>query len=324
MVEEAPGEAAATAEEETREVPAKVEKKEAAEEEADEDEDTGPSYWELPVTGKRERKQVERLLPKEQAKKELKIVKGAGTALKDIPNVMFEMKKRTRKDKLLKDLHRFCFKQIAKEATLKSNLGEFSGVVYSDKDKERELLADKIAALQNTQLAELGVLLDLPAPKSGTKDEKVEKILSFLEKPTASGGRMKDTPKRKKKAKTKGKAKAIRGPTKKSKAQADDDGDEEDDEGEEEKEAPKPKKAKKSPVVDDDDDDDDVPLIQVVKPKEPTEKDLEKSIRAILKKMDLKEVTVRKIRELLAEEFKCSMDERKSFIKQCVVRCANE
>ena len=42
---------------------------------------------------------------------------------------MFEMKKRTRKDKLLKDLHRFCYGKIAKENELKANLEKFSGLV---------------------------------------------------------------------------------------------------------------------------------------------------------------------------------------------------
>eukprot|EP00899_Mesostigma_viride_P021596 jgi/Mesvir1/29438/Mv23020-RA.1 len=115
----------------------------------------------------------------------IEIPKGAGTQLRDIPNVEYRLKKVNRKDKILKDLHRVLFKRPGKETTVKQNIGSFSGFVYENKDKDQAAVRQKLMGFQTGPLGEMLEFFDLH--KSGTKEERVDRLIEFFEKPADQG-----------------------------------------------------------------------------------------------------------------------------------------
>lgn len=133
---------------------------------------------------KRERKSVEHFKPISEPKvAELVIAKGAGLKLNEIDNIVTRMSWVTRAEPMLKSLHRALFAgHHPKEATVKHNIGEFSGFVS---DADADTASAKFEAMESATLSEVLGLLDLEV--SGTKAEKVDRIIAFLKKPHATG-----------------------------------------------------------------------------------------------------------------------------------------
>lgn len=133
----------------------------------------------------REKKSVERFIADTTSKKTRKVViqKGSGTALKDIPNVMFKLSKRSRADNTIKDLHSVLYGKRAKAPHMKNNILQFSGFVW-DENKNHAKVKEKLEKFHKESLANLCDVLDLHVSKAATKKEElVAKVIEFLEAP---------------------------------------------------------------------------------------------------------------------------------------------
>jgi len=138
--------------------------------------------------GERRRTQVERYTEDSAPKKEKEIVvkKGKGKKLEDCENVVTETNKRTRNDPVLKILYSILFGRVTKKSPIKDNLLAFSGVVYEEDEAEkgRDKLLAKIEKLTVHEIKD--VLIFFGQNPEGLKEELVEKLADFLEKPKAS------------------------------------------------------------------------------------------------------------------------------------------
>ena len=114
--------------------------------------------------------------------------------------------------------YRLLYRTAPKEQTLKAELRQFSGFAYGeDTAAERAKDEMKLNDWLSDSLGELGELLDLHAPRSGTKQSKIEKILDFLATPGAREGatslrekKEKEGAKKKRKAERAAKAKGSK------------------------------------------------------------------------------------------------------------------
>jgi hypothetical protein len=139
---------------------------------------------------KRKRRIPERLVNEEEfvsqkAPKTLVIKKGKGKKLEDCENVATQINKMKRKDRLLHILHSLIFGgRVTKQTPLKNNLLEFSGVVYDDDENGREKLEAKMEKLNVYDLKDL--LIFFGQDPDGKKEELIEHLVKFLEKPSPS------------------------------------------------------------------------------------------------------------------------------------------
>jgi len=133
----------------------------------------------------REKKSVERFIANTTSKKtrEVVIQKGSGTALKDIPNVVYKLSKRSKADNTIKDLHSVLYGKRAKVLQMKNNILQFSGFVW-DENKNNVKVKEKLEKFHKESLANLCDVLDLHVSKAATKKEElVAKLIEFLEAP---------------------------------------------------------------------------------------------------------------------------------------------
>lgn len=135
----------------------------------------------------RDRKSIERFaasIEKEKVK-EFKIEKGAGTALKDIPNIVFKLSKRKAQDEIVQLLHKVLYGKRIKAHLAKTNILQFSGYVWSvNEEKEKTKVKERLEKCVKESLLHLSDLLDLNLPKTSSKKEDVVlKLLEFLESP---------------------------------------------------------------------------------------------------------------------------------------------
>ena len=199
------------------EEPAKApeEADEADEEEEDEAPKPGLYNGSQIVEGKRARKSTERIVIEEPQKK--KQVVGTGTPLGEMPEVDELMREAKNKD-ALEDLHRVVFKTKGAKGKVRKNLAAFAGFVFEDEAKEKPRLLDRLAKFKNGQIT---AMLDLCRVDRSAKsfdgkvdkDKLINRLVEFLEKPSAS--LQKALPKRK------------RAPAKKKKAPVSEDEDDE-------------------------------------------------------------------------------------------------
>ncbi|CAH1966803.1 unnamed protein product [Acanthoscelides obtectus] len=139
----------------------------------------------LEISGKRERKNVQRFKEDLPAKSEGKVefAEGKGTALGDIPRIEASITRYKNDD--LKTLHRLLFKVNGKTTLVKKNIRKFNGF---DFDKDSDEYQKKIASVQKLDLKQLKGLCEvLDLQKSGTKDDLVNRIVDFLLEPKDSG-----------------------------------------------------------------------------------------------------------------------------------------
>lgn len=154
----------------------------------------------------RERKSIERLIVSpDKEVKEFKIGKGSGTALKDIPNIVFKISKRRKGDEIVQALHKVLFGRTSAKLAAKKNILQFSGFVWSgDEEKEKAKVKERLEKSVKENISQISDLLDLSLSKSLKKEDTVLKILEFLESPCKTTNKLVEEsvkPKRSKKAK---------------------------------------------------------------------------------------------------------------------------
>jgi len=147
---------------------------------------------------KRERKSIEAFNPASTNAKVKEIYPdGKGTKLKDIPNVVANLQAITWSDPHLRMLHQIIFGGTAKKKELKSDLLEFSGIVYT-KGKTEDDIKAKMYKLKMDDLKEVMDLIDvdrstksfgLAENKSPDKEDHCIRLLEWIEKPKASGNK---------------------------------------------------------------------------------------------------------------------------------------
>ncbi|KAI3435266.1 DEK_C domain-containing protein [Psidium guajava] len=136
----------------------------------------------------RERRSVERYsapaLVRTPSSKGFSIDKGSGTQLKDIPNVAFKLSKR-KPDDNLQILHTILFGKKAKVYSLKRNIGQFSGYVWTEnQEKQRAKVKEKLDKCVKDKLIDFCDVLNIPINKAAVKKEELSaKLLEFLESP---------------------------------------------------------------------------------------------------------------------------------------------
>ncbi|KAH7331665.1 hypothetical protein KP509_20G046000 [Ceratopteris richardii] len=133
----------------------------------------------------RERKSVERLIfTPDKEIKEFKILKGSGSTLKEIPNVVYKLSKHKSSDEAVQMLHRIMFGKVGAKHTGKANILQFSGFVWGEnKEKERAKVKERLEKVVKETLFQMGDILDLNLQKSLKKEDTVVKVLEFLESP---------------------------------------------------------------------------------------------------------------------------------------------
>jgi len=140
------------------------------------------------LDGPRKRKVTERYTETTTASKEKEIVvkKGKGKKLSDCENVATQINKRKRSDDTLHALYSIIYGRVTKKSPLKDHLLSFSGMVYEDDDakKGREKLEAKLEKLNVNVLKD--VLMFFGQDPAGKKEEIVDHLASFLEKPAPS------------------------------------------------------------------------------------------------------------------------------------------
>ncbi|XP_053105043.1 protein DEK isoform X2 [Hemicordylus capensis] len=165
-------------------------KAEDSDEEEEEEEEKEKS---LIVEGKREKKKVERLTMQVSSlqKEPFTITPGKGQKLCEIERIQYFLSKK--KTDELRNLHKLLYNRPGTVASLKKNVGQFSGFPFekgSDQYKKKEEMLKKY---RNAMLKSICEVLDLE--RSGVNSELVSRILNFLMHPKPSG---KSLPKSKK------------------------------------------------------------------------------------------------------------------------------
>ncbi|XP_042319800.1 protein DEK isoform X2 [Sceloporus undulatus] len=164
-----------------------------SEEEDEEEEGKEEKEKSLIVEGKREKKKVERLTMQVSSmqKEPFTITPGKGQKLCEIERIQYFLSKK--KTDELRNLHKLLYNRPGTVASLKKNVGQFSGFPFekgSDQYKKKEEMLKKY---RNAVLKSICEVLDLE--RSGINSELVARILNFLMHPKPSG---KSLPKSKK------------------------------------------------------------------------------------------------------------------------------
>uniref|UniRef100_A0A674HZH7 Protein DEK n=1 Tax=Terrapene triunguis TaxID=2587831 RepID=A0A674HZH7_9SAUR len=139
----------------------------------------------LIVEGKREKKKVERLTMQVSSlqREPFTIAPGKGQKLCEIERIQFFLSKK--KTDELRNLHKLLYNRPGTVASLKKNVGQFSGFPFekgSDQYKKKEEMLKKF---RNAMLKSICEVLDLE--RSGVNNELVTRILNFLMHPKPSG-----------------------------------------------------------------------------------------------------------------------------------------
>uniref|UniRef100_A0A061RQ95 Protein DEK n=1 Tax=Tetraselmis sp. GSL018 TaxID=582737 RepID=A0A061RQ95_9CHLO len=132
----------------------------------------------------RERKSVEhfQITDSRPAPDPVVIKEGSGKKLSDIPNIVFHFSKINSKDELMALLHRLLFRAPGKVTTRKKEILAFSGFVYDDKEADRQWGLEKLLKWKLDDVHKLMDALDMQRG-AGTKEDKVKRVIDFLEEP---------------------------------------------------------------------------------------------------------------------------------------------
>ncbi|XP_063259365.1 protein DEK [Prinia subflava] len=154
-------------------------------EEEEEEEEEEEKEKSLIVEGKREKKKVDRLTMQVSSlqKEPFTITPGKGQKLCEIERIQFFLSKK--KTDELRNLHKLLYNRPGTVASLKKNVGQFSGFPFekgSDQYKKKEEMLKKF---RNAMLKSICEVLDLE--RSGVNSELVTRILNFLMHPKSSG-----------------------------------------------------------------------------------------------------------------------------------------
>ena len=111
----------------------------------------------------------------------------AGVRLGDLPNVNFVLShKFNASDEVLKGLHAVLYHRPGKRSEVKQNLREWSGLAEAT-EAQRDKMRARLGKWKLELVKQACTLLDLPL--RGTKDELVQQMVAFLERPHAVAGR---------------------------------------------------------------------------------------------------------------------------------------
>ncbi|XP_019378825.1 PREDICTED: protein DEK isoform X1 [Gavialis gangeticus] len=154
-------------------------------EESEEEEEEEEKEKSLIVEGKREKKKVDRLTMQVSSlqREPFTITPGKGQKLCEIERIQFFLSKK--KTDELRNLHKLLYNRPGTVASLKKNVGQFSGFPFekgSDQYKKKEEMLKKF---RNAMLKSICEVLDLE--RSGVNSELVTRILNFLMHPKPSG-----------------------------------------------------------------------------------------------------------------------------------------
>ncbi|PPD91498.1 hypothetical protein GOBAR_DD11577 [Gossypium barbadense] len=198
----------------------------------------------------RERKVVERYsvpsVARSSTPKPLSIEKGAGSQLKDIPNVAFKLSKRKYDDNL-QLLHMILFGKKAKPQRLKRNIGQFSGYVWVENEEE---LSAKLLEFLVSPCATTDILLAEKEQKGKKRKATPSKNIASGETSEKSAKKRQSTPqggeKRKRSSKVEEKDEDVESPVSEDDSHEDDvdttvkeESDDEETNSKEEEDAPK-------------------------------------------------------------------------------------
>ncbi|KFP87853.1 PREDICTED: protein DEK, partial [Acanthisitta chloris] len=163
----------------------KAEESDEDDEEEEEEEEEEEKEKSLIVEGKREKKKVDRLTMQVSSlqKEPFTITPGRGQKLCEIERIQFFLSKK--KTDELRNLHKLLYNRPGTVASLKKNVGQFSGFPFekgSDQYKKKE---EMLKRFRNAMLKSICEVLDLE--RSGVNSDLVSRILNFLMNPKSSG-----------------------------------------------------------------------------------------------------------------------------------------
>jgi len=172
------------------------------------------------LDGPRKRKAVDIYTDTTTAKKEKEIVvkKGKGKKLEDCENVATQINKRKRSDEVLATLYGIIYGRVTKKSPIKDHLLQFSGVVYDDDEKGREKLEGKLEKINLNSLRE--IMIFFGQDPDGKKEEVVDHLAAFLEKPSASDEDFTSKSKKRKRSSSTSRSRSRSGSKSKSKSRS--------------------------------------------------------------------------------------------------------
>jgi structure-specific recognition protein 1 len=139
-----------------------------------------------------------------KAKAPIVVAKGKGKALGDLEYCKAQLERRKVTDKGLTTLHRVVFGQVGRHMFVKKHLREFNGVVY-DAKFDRAKLEQRLRSKTVNAIREMAKILGVE--RGGSKEEIVERLAKFLEKPHETDAKLELASPTKKKTTTKARGK---------------------------------------------------------------------------------------------------------------------
>ncbi|XP_064112694.1 protein DEK-like [Macrobrachium nipponense] len=295
----------------------------------------------LEMSGKRDRKKVERFI-QEEKKEELKF-EGSGTPLGDIPFIEFMLKK-THQDEL-KVLHRVAYGRPGSGVEIKKNLRKFNGFGFTKEDKKFE---GKSLSLEKVTKAEITKILKILGMEvGGSKREIVDRFMDFMLEPKDMGRK----PPKIKVGKGRGRPKRDHNQSKNTSTESysedeggSDEGNEDEENDEETTKKRKKTPAKKTPAKktpakkpsakksaaktqanvaktvssDSDSESDDEPLAKKAK-HPPSDSEIKAMVKKILDGANLEEVTMKSVCRQVYDSYPdFDLTHKKDFIKETV------
>ncbi|KAH3773489.1 hypothetical protein DPMN_174850 [Dreissena polymorpha] len=137
---------------------------------------------------KRERKKVERMsdIMKESLDaKPVEILEGKGRALGDIPFIEHKISRAKPED--LKLLYRVLFRKPGKQLEHRKHIRQFSRFPFPKTDEEYKKRLEILKKLSFTKNMIQHCCEIIDVPRSGNKEELIDRLMEWLEKPADSG-----------------------------------------------------------------------------------------------------------------------------------------
>jgi len=195
-----------------------------------------------PSRPSRSRREPERLITSPNTPKEIVIKEGEGKKLEDIKKIADRFQEEKRSHDGFSVLHRIIYgRPGSKHENIKKALLQFSGLVFKNKESDREKLEQRLEKLQVSQLK--SALFILALHQSGPKEELVKRLLDFLEKPGGDGS---STPSKPRAKKTPSKSKKRKEKAESDSEEKSEEEDEEEEKSSEESDFDEKKKTKKA------------------------------------------------------------------------------
>jgi len=137
----------------------------------------------LEVSGKRQRKAVERMEYEEKEKVAFVIPQGPGEEIGNLPNVCYFFDKK--KFEELKWIHRMMYGIVAKKTVIRKNIRKFTGFPEDFTEEQKQKRYKVLIAKPIPILKAFAQCCDLEM--GGKKQDLLDRIMAFIESPKASG-----------------------------------------------------------------------------------------------------------------------------------------